>query len=123
MDISYQERELKAAENIRESYTEHGESDMEKLRKLDGKVKRPADIFAFTFGVIGALVLGVGMCIAMGVIGTESLFPLGIVVGVIGIIFVVANYFIYRAILRSRKKKYASEVISLSDKILNSGKN
>lgn len=103
---------------IRESYGEHTESDLEKLRKLDEKVKRPADIFAYTFGVVGAFVLGVGMCIAMGTIGAESLFPLGVVVGVIGIAAVVTNYFIYRAILKSRKKKYSAEVIALSDKIL-----
>lgn len=85
MENSYQEKQLGYAEKIRESYGEHTESDLEKLRKLDEKVKRPADIFAYTFGVVGALVLGVGMCIAMGTIGAESLFPLGVVVGVIGI--------------------------------------
>ena len=118
MEKSYQEKQVGYAEKIRESYGEHTESDLEKLRKLDEKVKRPADIFAYTFGVVGALVLGVGMCIAMGTIGSESLFPLGVVVGVIGIAAVAANYFIYRAILKSRKKKYSAEVIALSDKIL-----
>ena len=118
MENSYQEKRLGYAKKIRESYGEHTVSDLEKLRKLDEKVKRPADIFAYTFGVVGALVLGVGMCIAMDTIGAESLFPLGVVVGVIGIAAVVANYFIYRAILKSRKKKYSAEVIALSDKIL-----
>ena len=118
MENSYQGKQLGYAKKIRESYGEHTESDLEKLRKLDEKVKRPADIFAYTFGVVGAPVLGVGMCIAMGTIGAESLFPLGVVVGVIGIAAVAANYFIYRAILKSRKKRYSAEVIALSDKIL-----
>lgn len=115
---SYSKKDLKIAQNIREHYGEHKESDLEKLRKLDERVKRPADIFAYTFGIVGALVLGVGMCICMGVLGGEGLFPVGVVVGVAGIAMVIVNYFIYRAILKSRKKKYSAKVLALSDKIL-----
>lgn len=118
MEFSYDEKQLQTAQNIRESYGERRETDLEKLRRLDEKVKRPADILAYTLGVIGALILGVGMCICMGVLGSSNLFALGIVVGVAGIAVVVANYFIYRAVLNSRKKKYSAEVLALSDKIL-----
>lgn len=118
MEFSYDEKQLQTAQNIRESYGERRETDLEKLRRLDEKVKRPADILAYTLGVIGALILGVGMCICMGVLGASNLFALGIVVGVAGIAVVVANYFIYRAVLNSRKKKYSAEVLALSDKIL-----
>ena len=65
---------------------------LEQLKALDGAVRRPAAIFAYTFVILGALVLGVGMCLAMEVIG--SLMPLGIVVGVVGIAMVSANYFL-----------------------------
>lgn len=123
MEFSYQEKELKTAEHIREAYSERGKSDIEKLRKLDGKVKRPAEILAYTLGVIGSLVLGVGMCIAMQVVGTANLMPLGIAVGALGIIIVVANYFIYSAVLKSRKRRFSAEVIALSDKILNKSDN
>lgn len=118
MEFSYDEKQLQTAQNIRESYGERRETDLEKLRRLDEKVKRPADILAYTLGVIGALILGVGMCICMGVLGASNLFALGIVVGVAGIAVVVANYFIYRAVLNSRKKKYSAEVLALSDRIL-----
>lgn len=118
MEFSYDEKQLQTAQNIRESYGERRETDLEKLRRLDEKVKRPADILAYTLGVIGAIILGVGMCICMGVLGASNLFALGIVVGVAGIAVVVANYFIYRAVLNSRKKKYSAEVLALSDKIL-----
>ena len=118
MEFSYDEKQLQTAQNIRESYGESRETDLEKLRRLDEQVKRPADILAYTLGVIGALILGVGMCICMGVLGASNLFALGIVVGVAGIAVVVANYFIYRAVLNSRKKKYSAEVLALSDKIL-----
>jgi hypothetical protein len=44
---------------------------------------------------------------------------LGVVVGVVGIAAVAANYFIYNTILKNRKQKYASEILQLSDEILN----
>jgi hypothetical protein len=110
---------MKQVENIRKQYeakTER-ENKLDKLRALDAKVKRPADIFAYSFGTVGALVLGVGMCITMSVLSAPM--ALGVVVGVVGIAAVAANYFIYNTILKNRKQKYASEILQLSDEILN----
>lgn len=113
-----QEKERQYAENIRRAYADKSESEskLERLRKLDSAVRRPAEIFAYTFGILGALVLGAGMCLAMEVLG--SAMPLGIAVGILGIAMVSANYFVYRSILRSRRKKYADEILSLSDDLL-----
>lgn len=113
-----QEQERKYAESLRRRYGEKSssESKMDQLRKLDAAVRRPAEIFAYTFGIVGALVLGVGMCLAMEIIA--DLMPLGIVIGIAGIAIVSVNYFLYRAILKSRKKKHAKEILSLSDELL-----
>ena len=56
------------------------------LRKLDAKAKLPATVFTYTFGVIAALVTGVGMCLSMRGIGsgTTAMFVLGVVIGIIG---------------------------------------
>ena len=112
------EQEKQYARQVRAEYAPGSEEEgkLEQLKKLDRTARRPAEIFAYTFGIVGALVLGVGMCLAMEVIG--SMIPLGIVIGVVGIAMVTANYFLYRAILRSRKKKYAKEIVSLSDELL-----
>ena len=108
-------------EKIRRDYEERGEDKVEVLRKLDKKVKQPAEITAFTLGVIAALILGVGMCLAMGVLGAgiKALFAVGIVVGVAGIALAVANYFIYKAILKSGKAKYGAQILQLSEQLLN----
>lgn len=116
MNVINQERERAVAEKMRREYSNHEETDLEKLQKLDGKVKRPAKIFSYIFGVIGSLVLGTGMCLAMKIIG--NLMPLGIVVGMVGIGMVSANYFIYRALSKSRKAKYAGQIIEMSDRML-----
>ena len=112
------EQEKQYAQQVRAEYAPGSEEEgkLEQLKKLDRAARRPAEIFAYMFGIVGALVLGVGMCLAMEVIG--SMMPIGIVIGVVGIAMVTANYFLYRAILRSRKKKYAKEIVSLSDELL-----
>lgn len=108
--------ESKIAAAIREEYTEKQTTKLSELVELDRKVKRPAEIFAYSFGTVGALVLGTGMCLAMEVIG--SMMPLGIVVGVVGIAMVTANYFIYKAMVKKGKKKYGRRILELSNEIL-----
>lgn len=101
---------------IRRQYTEREVTKMDELRTLDRKVKRPAQIFAWVFGTAGALMLGTGMCLAMKVIG--DLFVLGIGVGVVGIAMVSVNYLLYKAVLKSRRRRYADRVMALSDELL-----
>lgn len=109
--------EKKQVEAIVKEYLPHEETKVEKLKKLNKKVKRPATIFAYTFGVIGSLVLGVGMCLAMKVIG--NLMPLGIVIGVLGIAMVSVNYFIYKLINKKRMAKFQCDVLKISNELLN----
>ena len=88
------------------------------MKKLDSKAKKPAEIFAYTNGVIMALVLGVGMCLSMKVIGDA--FVLGIVIGIVGIIGISVNYPIYKKILESSKEKYSYDIIRLAKEISDS---
>ena len=104
-------------EHIKEQYTERKTTPFDELRALDRKVKKPAQIFAYTFGAIGSLVLGAGMSFAMGVIGNSM--ALGIAIGLVGIALVSVTYPIYKKILNSRKQKYAKQILALSDELLN----
>lgn len=110
------------AEAIANEYAPKDTSKVVALRKLDRKAKAPANIFAYTFGVIMALVLGVGMCLSMKVIGDGSVFMtvIGIVTGVIGIAGVSVNYPVYRKMLENGKKKYAFEIMQLAKEISDS---
>ena len=89
------------------------------LRKLDTKAKLPATVFAYTFGIISALVAGVGMCLSMKVIGSGSavMFVLGVIVGMIGLLGLGVNYPIYKKLLAQGKQKYAFEIIELAKEI------
>ena len=96
------------------------ENDIDMLKSLDKSVKNPARIFGYTFGSIGSLVLGTGMCLAMKVIGgTTPLMIAGILIGLLGIAMVSVTYPIYKTILNKRKKKYSKQIIDLSNKISN----
>ena len=111
------------AQKIRTQYVEKQPSELDELRKLDAKVKKPANIFAYTFGSIGAIVMGAGMSLVMtdigAMIGLASTMIPGIAIGVAGMAIALVNYPIYKAILGSRKKKYVAEILKLSEKIMN----
>ncbi len=112
------------AQKIRTQYTEKQSTDLDALRKLDAKVKRPANIFAYVFGSIAAIIMGCGMSLIMtdiaATIGlTENVMLIGIVIGVVGMALALINYPIYKGMLTSRKKKYAPKIIELSNKITN----
>ena len=110
-------------QKIRAQYTEKQATELDALRKLDAKVKRPANVFAYIFGSISALIMGVGMSLVMteigAVIGIANAMIPGIVIGVAGMLMAIVNYPIFKGILASRKKKYASEILKLSEKIMN----
>lgn len=107
------------AEKIASEYAQKSTSKLIALKKLDARAKLPSQIFTYSFGVIGALILGVGMCLCMGQIGQglAMAMPLGVVIGLIGIAMVSANYPIYKKMLEKGKKKYAFEIMKLAEEI------
>ena len=107
------------AESIAKDYAPKSTSKVVALKKLDRQAKRPAEIFTYTFGVVSALVLGVGMCLSMHVIGPDNaaMMVIGIILGVIGIAGVSVNYPIYKKLLEKGKQKYAFEIMELAKEI------
>ena len=106
------------AESIAKEYAPKDNSKIIALRKLDRRAKRPASVFAYTFGTISALVAGTGMCLSMQVIGgTLPLTILGYVLGILGFTCTGINYPIYRRMLERGKKKYAYEIVELAREI------
>jgi len=110
-------------QKIRTQYTEKEHSALDELKELDTKVKRPANLFAYIFGGISAIVMGAGMSLVMTdiaqTINLQNPMLYGIIIGIVGMLMAGVNYPIYKGILRSRKKKYADKIIALSDKLMN----
>ena len=110
-------------EKIRTQYTEKETTELDSLKALDAKVKRPANIFAYIFGGISAIIMGCGMSLVMTDIGAivglgEAMIP-GIAIGLVGMAMALLTYPIYKSILSARKKKYAKEILELSEKMIN----
>ena len=109
-------------QKIRTQYTETQHTELDTLKALDAKVKRPANVFAYVYGSVSAIIMGSGMSLVMTDIGTqfgmtETMVP-GIVIGVIGMAMAIVNYSMYKKILASRRKRYADKIIALSDELM-----
>lgn len=109
-------------QKIRTQYTEKEHTQLDALKELDAKVKRPANVFAYLFGSISAIIMGSGMSLVMtdigNTIGIENALIPGIIIGVIGMLMAIVNYPIYKKMLASRRKQYADQIMKLSDEII-----
>ena len=107
------------AEAIANEYAPKDTSKVVALRKLDWKARSKATIFAYSFGIVMTLVLGIGMCLSMQVIGGGGILMTGagILLGILGIVGVGLNYPVYKKLLRSGKEKYAFEIMQLAREI------
>ena len=120
MSINHDQEFL--VQKIRTQYTEKQHTELDALKALDAKVKRPANVFAYSFGSLSAIVMGSGMSLVMTDIGAvvglaEDMVP-GIAIGVVGLAMSLLTYPIYKSLLNARKKKYAPEILKLSEKIM-----
>lgn len=109
-------------QKIRSQYTQSECTELDALKALDAKAKRPANVFAYTYGSIGAIVMGAGMSLVMTDIGamlglTATMVP-GIAVGVAGMAMVLTTYPIYKKLRSSRAKKFAPQILQLSERLL-----
>ena len=108
------ERDQRKAEGIRRQYVFREENKMEQLQKLDSKVKLPGKITGSILGVVGALVMGYGMSLVM----VNGVMTTGIAIGIAGMIAALAAYPVYAARTGGRKKKYAAEIMRLSNDVM-----
>ncbi len=107
------------AEQLANEYAPKDASKVVALRKLDAKAKMPATIAVYTIGIVAALVMGMGMCLSMKVIGDGStgMFVIGAVLGILGIAAAGINYPLYKKLIARGKEKYAYEIIELAREI------
>ena len=113
---TYSAKEQQELKKIREKYLPKEENKMEQLRSLDSKATGKATMIAIIIGVIGALLLGVGMCCTM--VWQGKWFVPGILVGIIGIGIVAIAYPVYNKTLKTEREKIAPEVLRLTEELL-----
>ncbi|MBD5383997.1 MAG: hypothetical protein HDR72_03240 [Ruminococcaceae bacterium] len=117
-NYTYSASQQEEIKKIREKYSapEEQEDKMEQLRRLDRSVTKPGTVISLIAGVIGVLIMGTGMSMCM--VGGDDLFIPGIIVGVVGILGVIAAYPLYNAVTKKRREKLAPEIIRLTDELM-----
>ena len=89
------------------------ESKLEQLRKLDASVGTKALIVSMVMGILSALVFGVGMCCFL----VWSLWVLGAILCVIGVVGMLVAPWLYRRLVEKRKQEIAPEILRLSEEL------
>lgn len=122
--FTYSAREQEEIKNIRKKYVVPEEDKMEQLRKLDASVTQKATVAALIPGIIGMLMLGVGMSLAMSDLSEMLGFyrdmgmVIGIIIGVLGIILLSCAYPVYNREIKKEREKIAPEIIRLTDELM-----
>ena len=111
------ETERKEIEEIRSQYLPDAKNNekMERLKALDSFVRNTAKLVAFSFGIFGILVFGLGLSMVL----SWGVIVWGSIVCVLGACFVSAAYPLSRIIFQRNKKKYGPEILRLSRELLN----
>ena len=125
-NYTYSAKEQDEIKAMRKKYAapEETEDKMVQLRRLDASVTQKAQAVSLVFGVIGALILGFGMSLAMTNLGEilgsyrgmAMLF--GIIIGIVGIVLVSLAYPLYNRIVKKEREKIAPEIIRLTDELM-----
>ncbi|MBQ7918457.1 MAG: hypothetical protein IJ324_00735 [Lachnospiraceae bacterium] len=115
-EYTYSAKQQSEVEAIRKKYLPKEENKMETLRKLDRSVESAGQAASLAVGVIGCLLLGVGMCCTM--VWSESLFVVGILVGILGMVVMGFAYPVYKKITRKKREQLAPQIIALSEELL-----
>lgn len=114
----YSAKENKEIEEIRKKYLPQEESKLDELKRLDSTVQNSGIMQSLCAGVGGALIFGLGMCLAMEVIGGGILLiAFGVILDIVGIVGMLGAYPVYQKILADTKERLAPRIIELANEL------
>ena len=119
--FTYSAAQQQEVEDIRKKYLPKEEDKMEQLRKLHAIPTQKAQAASLAVGIIGALIMGTGMSLAMTEIGAalgSLAMVIGIVIGIVGMVLVALAYPLYNRVLKKQREKLAPAILRLSDELL-----
>ena len=98
--------------NIRKKYLPREETKLEELKRLDRKVQNSGVAEGLCAGLVGCLTFGLGLCLAMEVIGHTVW--LGVVLGLVGAVGILAAFPVYRKLFNRAKAQYTPRILELA---------
>lgn len=108
---SYSAKQNEEVQAIRNKYISQPESKLDELKRLDQCVHTAGMAQSLAVGIIGCVIFGLGMCLAMQVIG-ESV-ALAAFIGAWGMSVMIAAYPVYRSCFRKAKVKHQPRILEL----------
>ena len=120
-DYTYSAEQRQEIEEIRKKYLPPEQDKMEQLRRLHAIPTQKAQAASLAVGIIGTLIMGTGMSLAMTDIGTVLgglAMVLGIAVGIAGMVLVALAYPLYNRVLKKERERIAPEILRLTDELL-----
>ncbi|MBE5950657.1 MAG: hypothetical protein E7260_03570 [Lachnospiraceae bacterium] len=122
-EYKYSAKQQEEIDAIKQKYLpkqEQPEDKMETLRRLDRQAERPGMIAALTLGVIGILIFGSGMSLAMVLpagVPVILCYVMGILLGIFGIFLMALAYPAYKKITKAQREKIAPQILKLTEEL------
>lgn len=111
----YSAKENAEIQAIRKKYLPKSESKLEELKRLDETVQASGMVESLCAGIGGALIFGLGLCLAMQVIGSGLVMMIiGVLIGIVGMAGMLVAYPVYRKVFSATKEKYAPRILELT---------
>ena len=109
---TYSAQENQEVLSIRRKYLPQPESKLDELKRLDNAVQTSGVVEGLCAGIGGCLIFGLGMCFALKVIG--NMVWLGILLGLVGIVGMLAAFPVYQKLFNKAKTQYAPRILELA---------
>lgn len=119
--MTYSAQQQEEVEAIRKKYAPKEEDKMAQLRALDAKATNKATVISLIVGFLGAIIMGSGMSLIMTDFGAmlgSAAFPVGLVLGVLGMGILAMAYPLYNRTLKKQRERIAPEILRLTDELM-----
>ena len=115
---TYSAKENKEIQEIRKKYLPQVESKLDELKRLDAQVQNSGMTESLCAGIIGSLIFGLGMCLAMQVLGNGIVMMiLGILIDLAGMVGMLVAHPVYRKKQKKAKEKLAPRILELTEEL------
>ena len=98
--------------NIRKKYLPREETKLEELKRLDSLVQNSGVTESLCAGMVGCLIFGLGLCLAMEVIG--QMIWLGVILGFVGAVGMLVAFPVYRRFFNKAKAQHTPRILELA---------
>lgn len=119
--MTYSAEQQEEIHQIRQKYLPQEPDKMQQLRVLDAGAAKKATMVSIVAGVPGGMLLGCGMSLIMTDFGSwlgRAALPVGVAVGVAGMLLMALAYPLYSRSLRRAREKIAPEILRLTDELM-----